>query len=289
MLNQEKFYYKTGGINEKGIVPDVDILPSLKITYFDCDENLKQYAETLLCDGDDAICVMTVEDSLGNSVGFDLRVRGDVRVGGGDDLNDDFTYYKHYSQFPTELHKAISNGDYYSNEHVDVSENNWLETVYYITKADETEEESTDSIVFEYDISEMTPDEVKEILMNYAREIFSVNYEINKFKKPDITLDDMFKYANLRYSETEKGDEIAFPNFPEKGINTYFQRDFLEENSYDIYLNDAKSNAILVSKSDCDYHCLYENIIEVACGTLECDNGKTIKENLKSEKTFERE
>lgn len=279
MVNKEDLWNKNGEINEQAVIPDIDILPSLQIDNFDCDSDFKQYGETLLCDGDNAICVMSVKDDLGNHIDLDLRVRGEVRVGWRENEDEDFEYYKHYSQFPAELTEAIKSGEYYNNDHVDVSENNWLETICTAFDKDE-EEVYCDGIMFEQDIASMTPDEVKSILFQIAVNQFESEYQEHSFKKPDITLKRILEYAGYKYSVTEKGDEIEFPDFPSKGVNTYFQRDFAEENTFDIYLNNAKDNTVLAMKSDCTYNCLYNYIMDIACGELECDNGKTIKDNL---------
>ena len=147
------------------------------VTHFDCDDNLKQYDETLLCDGDDAICIMTAEDEYHNEVGLDLRVRGEVRIGWRDDINDDFEFYQHYSQFPEELTEVIKKGDYYDNEHVCVDMNNWLETVYYLNG------DSIDSFMFEEDIAKMTVEDMKTYLMECTKNIFVNAYECGDFKK----------------------------------------------------------------------------------------------------------
>lgn len=166
--------------NDSAVVPNLSLPPKLTVTSFDCDENLTQYAETLLCDGDDAICYMTVQDKAGNEVGFDLRIRGEVRVGWRDNVNDDFTYYKHYSQFPPELTKAIKSGEYYEDEHVWVDMNNWLETVYYIN------DESIDGIMFEENIADMSPADVKTKILEYASWVFESCYDDGTFTRPEV-------------------------------------------------------------------------------------------------------
>ena len=143
----------------------------LKVTRFDCDKNLAQYDNTLLCDGDDAICIMTVEDECGNRVELDLRVRGEVRVFW------DGCVYKHYSQFPSELTEYLKNGgDWYSGDcdtgcYVDMS--NWLEVIYAAYNSDD-EEVGYDSVgeFCESDISGMTPSQLKDILLDDAQWVF---------------------------------------------------------------------------------------------------------------------
>lgn len=138
----------------------------LKVTRFDCDKNLAQYDNTLLCDGDDAICIMTVEDECGNRVELDLRVRGEVRVFW------DGCVYKHYSQFPPELTEYIKNGGdwwggYYDNGCY-ADESNWLEVTYTIYNSDGEEIKTGSAGDFFEDMKEMTPKKLQDILLEYA-------------------------------------------------------------------------------------------------------------------------
>ena len=286
MINKKDLWNKNGDVNEQAIIPDILILPPLQIDYFDCDTNLEQYKETLFCDGDDPICIMSVKDDLGNHIDLDMRVRGEVRIGWRDNINDDFAYYKHYSQFPEELTKAIKEGNYYHNPHVDVADSNWISTV--ITDINSNDEEmycdATEYGLDKFIRSTPAIDEIKSEMLEIAETMFDYEYQKGSFIKPDITLINLLSYVGNEYDSSKPGETISLAQFPQEGINTYLVKNLDKENEFDVYINNAKDNSSVALKKNCEYCCLYNYVMDIACGELECDNGKTIKENLDESK-----
>lgn len=277
MVDHKVLWNENGEIQENAIIPDIDIPAVLEIKNFDCDEDLAQYSETLLCDGDDAIAVMYAEDKDGNGVSLDLRVRGEVRVGYRESPDDDFVYYKHYSQFPPELTEILKNGEF--SELVDIDNNNCIETVYYIYDSN-GEELYCDGIV-EEDITKMTPDDMKAHLMSLAEYCMEESYADGILDKPAATLNDVLSYANAQYHDAQKGDNIILRSFPEKGVDTAFTKNFDDDNAYSVTLFEHKGNKVLFKSSDHSYADLYNNIMDVATGEFG-RNGVTVKNALES-------
>lgn len=146
---------------------------------WNCDENLEQYVDSMLFDSDTNICSITVDNGEGITIDIDLCIRGDVSV----------TYkgevYNTPSEFPEELKDMIRKNpgtfDVYapSGEGNDVEEgdcgvnlNNWFELIFKINSpGDNNNDGFSDGDVYESDVSTMTPEQLKEELVEYAEEI----------------------------------------------------------------------------------------------------------------------
>lgn len=141
----------------------------LEIVDYWCDDNLWQYADSMLFDSGTEIAQLVCCKKDKSAV-LSLEVRGHVAL-----------FYKgekycYASDFPDELTNLIStNPDWELDENIYVDENNWFEVLFSTKdgKATAIEDFSGcwDGFVFEEDVSQLTPEEMKGLLLDIAAEI----------------------------------------------------------------------------------------------------------------------
>lgn len=273
--------YKNGDINENAIIPDVTLLGMFKDVSFSCDENLSQYSIPISRDGDDPIAVMTVEDKIGNRIELDLRVVGEVKVNWKDKV------YTHYSQFPEDLIEYVKNEGNLNDKNCPIESNNYV-GLRYTSFNNKDEEVYSDNIIFDEDMSKITQDELKAVLLRNALWILDAEYKDKTFERPEYTLNDIFEYANKKYVEADSGDDITICDFPVKNVNTVFTRESSTESwswSYKISLWRDKDNKLLAETKSVPYCNYYNDIIYIATGerTGFVGTEKTVKDILKEE------
>ena len=146
-------------------------MENLKITNFTCDENLRQFKNSMLFDSDTHIAGITV-GLKDITVSADLMVRGSVRV-----RFKGKTYTKP-SKLPEEAKVYLARGEYEVFEDEDddpilyCSENNWFECIYSVTDEDGEEAES-DGIMFENCPADFSAEQMKEELLNLIKPVLS--------------------------------------------------------------------------------------------------------------------
>ena len=129
-------------------------------TKFECDEDLSKYTDSMLFDSGENIAHAEFVSGE-KTLTLDLRICGDVRVIYNDDI------YLYPSEFPDELRERIKANPYRWDDDpdIEVGFNNWFETIYNI-------DDYTDGVVFEEDLSKFTPETLKNLLTEWARECF---------------------------------------------------------------------------------------------------------------------
>lgn len=262
MFIAKESLYKNGDINEDVVIPDVTLFGMYKDVYFSCDEDLFQYSIPVCCDGDDPIAVMTVEDKIGNRIELDLRVVGEIKV------NWKGKVYTHYSQFPEDLIEYVKNEGNFNDENCPIESRNYI-GLRYTSYNYKDEEVYSDDIIFDEDMSEITQEKLKTVLLKNALWVLDAEYKDKTFEKPEYTLSDVFDYANKKYAEADSGDEITICDFPIKSVNTVFTRESSAEAwswSYKISLWRDKDNKLLAETVSVPYCNYYNDIIDIATG-----------------------
>lgn len=160
---------------------------NLNVTKWNCVDDLSPYFDSMLFDSGTSVCDMMLEDNSGVKIELDIVVSGSVSV-----TYKGETYHKP-SEFPEELrNKIISDSEDFavyapSGEGNDDEEgecycslNNWFEVIFKLTTPrDEFNDGFTDGSVLEENISNMTPDELKAVLVDYAESIYE-HYGLGK-------------------------------------------------------------------------------------------------------------
>ena len=123
----------------------------MKVTSFDCADDLSQYTDSLLFCSDDCVATMTIEDERGYFLDMEIIITGDV------DVTFEGKNYTSPDDFSPELKQAIKEGRY---DDIEINSNNWFELVYSLTD-DKGNEIAYDGDVYESDISKMTAEQLK--------------------------------------------------------------------------------------------------------------------------------
>lgn len=112
---------------------------------FSCNENLKQYIDSMLFDSDETIATLDYEIE-NYKISIDLMIRGEVRV----DYKG--VRYRTPSEFPNELKEIIKNDPHWTagSDELYVDMNNWFEYIYDCSCDDC---EWSDGVMFESDLS----------------------------------------------------------------------------------------------------------------------------------------
>lgn len=133
-----------------------------KETFFDCEDDLSVYADSLLFTDDEVVASYEAENENGNKIEIRLIVTGDVDVTYGGER------YRNPDDFPEEMRDVIKRGEY---DKLEIENNNWFEVVFTLFEANSEEELAYDGDVFEDDLSKMTPDELKKYFDEYAETV----------------------------------------------------------------------------------------------------------------------
>ena len=133
----------------------------MKITNFECEENLKQYTDSMLFDSNETIAVLDCEVEE-HKIHIELMTRGEVRV----DYKG--VRYKVPSEFPDELKEKIKADPHWTagDEDLYVDMNNWFEYIYDDTVDGET---YSDGIMCEIDFTGFSKEDMKKKLIEIAQ------------------------------------------------------------------------------------------------------------------------
>jgi hypothetical protein len=140
-------------------------------SYFDCDDNLAQYTDSMLFDSEDTSVAAAEFMKDGKVLTIDLCVRGSV------DVTFKGERYNRPSEFPEELKEHIRkhpndwdiyapSGDDDEESNIYVGMNNWFEFIWNY------DDGGGDGLVCEDDISKMTKDQILEKLTEIAKWVF---------------------------------------------------------------------------------------------------------------------
>ena len=130
---------------------------------FNCDENLKQYTDSMLFDSGAMIAFMDCEHN-GHKISIELRVCGEV----------DVTYkgedYRYPSDFPNELKEIIKNEPtwFIYTDDLYVTNNNWFEYIYDCSYNGQT---WSNGVLFESNLSAYTEIDLLNEMCELAMEI----------------------------------------------------------------------------------------------------------------------
>ena len=130
---------------------------------FDCEKNLKQYANSILIDSGTIIASM-------NCIHNDCEVNIDLMVCGEVDVIYKGINYRCASDFPDELKEIIKHNPYWHTETDDlyIADNNWLEYIYDCVYNGNT---WSDGILFESDLSTYSAADLLKEMYEIAMEI----------------------------------------------------------------------------------------------------------------------
>lgn len=132
----------------------------MKIIEFTCDDNLKQYTDSMLFDSGTVVASLDCEVN-DHRIEIFLEVRGEVKI----DYKG--SRYRYPSDFPSELKEQIKTNPFWftDTEDLEIDMNNWFEYIYDDTVGGKT---YSDGIMCEIDFSNYTEEEMKNKLIEIA-------------------------------------------------------------------------------------------------------------------------
>lgn len=135
----------------------------MNIVYFNCEEDLSKYVDSMLFDSNTVIASMECKKE-NEKVLIDLMVRGEVRV-----MYKGNTYTSP-CDFPAELKERIKeNPGWWDNEEdTYIDFNNWFEYIYDNTVDGKT---YSDGIMFEDDLSKYSVEDIKNAMIKVVKYI----------------------------------------------------------------------------------------------------------------------
>lgn len=154
----------------------------LNVLNFEINGDLSQYTDSLLFQDE---TIATLETELENDrYQVSIEVIGDIRLFFKGDL------YKCSGNFPNELKEIINSGKVLEHNEIEIIDNNWFEIDIYEKNSQNVYELIYDEI-FEQDISTMTPDELKEYMINHLKDYLKIEnaVEVNDVSKSNENLD----------------------------------------------------------------------------------------------------
>lgn len=154
----------------------------LNVLDFEINGDLSQYTDSLLFQDE---TIATLETELENDrYQVSIEVIGDIRLFFKGDL------YKCSVNFPNELKEIINSRKVLEHSEIEIIDNNWFEIDIYEKNSQNVYELIYDEI-FEQDISTMTPDELKEYMINHLKDYLKIEnaVEINDVSKSNENLD----------------------------------------------------------------------------------------------------
>lgn len=144
-------------------------IDKLNVLDFEINGDLSQYTDSLLFQ-DETIATLEVE--LKNSkYQVSIEVIGDISLFFKGDL------YKCSGNFPSELKEIINAGKVLEHNEIEIIDNNWFEIDIYEKNSQNVYELLYDE-VFEQDISTMTPDKLKNYMINHLKDYLKIENEI---------------------------------------------------------------------------------------------------------------
>ena len=154
------------------------------IQRFDCDEDLSKYTDSMLFDDDEIIALLDAVDNKGYFVQIQVATQGEIAVRM---LDSDEPYIRSPNEYTSEIRRAIEESNY---DVLDVDASNSFVIRYNILN-DNGEEVDRDGDCFESDISEMSVEELKNSMLEYAENVLDYycqreSLEISKREKEEL-------------------------------------------------------------------------------------------------------
>lgn len=152
----------------------------LNVLDFEINGDLSQYIDSLLFEDE---TIATLETELKNEkYNVSIKVIGDIKIF----FKGDF--YKYSGNFPDQLKEIIKAGKVLEHSEIEIIDNNWFE-IEICEENSQNDYELLYDEVFEQDISTMTPNELKEYMINYLKDYLELEIEINDISNSNEDLD----------------------------------------------------------------------------------------------------
>ena len=153
---------------------DYGVIPQVK---FECCEDLSKYRDANRCYNDDEIARVEVTDSAGNTAIAVLGVVGEVMI------EIDGVMYTNPNDFPDKLIKAMNDGTYYDDPDIVIESDQNFGFFVNILNANNEEIMVTEAYEWQYDLSNVTKEEIYGYLYNEAVEC--IDRELGFKKAPN--------------------------------------------------------------------------------------------------------
>lgn len=145
----------------------------LNILNFEVSVNLSECKESLLFDNE-TIAILDVDKYR-----VTIEVYGDKRIIFKNQV------YKSAYNYPDELKEIIKRGNYFNNNDIEIIDNNWFEIDVYEKDTTDNMYELTHDEVLDIDIHTLTPETLKQYMINH------LEYYIEDIKEESKSNDDI--------------------------------------------------------------------------------------------------